>query len=102
VGISLGAVTPLPLAPDHEVKALTATTRRIRAMRSCCTCLSVLRWPSAQRLKDIMDVAPQDFIVVASIAIAFWAACCASPIGIRGGIVALTPGRWARGAGTWV
>jgi anti-sigma factor RsiW len=83
--LSLGAATTPALPPDHELKTLALTKRRLwgflRLLQLAIlfSCLAFGRIVS----DTSWDVSPRNFIIVASIAAVFWIAFFVSLIRIR-------------------
>jgi ferric-dicitrate binding protein FerR (iron transport regulator) len=94
-GVGLGVAPAPALAPDHELKALARTRRRLKGyvwllqLALLFTALSFGRIVS----DTSWDVSPRNFIITAAIAAAFWIAFFVSLIRMRARILLVTPGR---------
>ena len=94
-GATLGAANAPALSPDHELKTLEVTKRRLWGylwlLQAACL-FSALAF--GRIVSDTSwDVSPKNFIVMASIAAAFWIAFFASLIRIRARIMIVEPRR---------
>ena len=92
-GVTLGVAKPPALSPDHELKTLALTKRRLwgylwllqlAIMFSCFAFGRIVADTS-------WDVSPRNFIITASIAAAFWIAFFVSLIRIRARVLIVTP-----------
>jgi hypothetical protein len=69
-----------PLSPDHEVRALASTRRRLRGLPGLLFAAMMLSMMAFGRIvaDTSWDVSPRSFIVVASMAAACWIAYAVS------------------------
>jgi anti-sigma factor RsiW len=83
-GVTLGVTAPV-LPPDHELRTLALTKRRLRGylwllqLALLFSCFAFGRIVS----DTSWDVSPRNFVITASIAVAFWIAFFVSLIRIR-------------------
>jgi hypothetical protein len=79
---------PLP-APDLEMRALTRARRRLGGFRSLLFVAMLFSCMAFGRIVSdtSFDVSPRPFIIVASIAAAFWIAFCVSLVRMRARIL---------------
>jgi anti-sigma factor RsiW len=93
--VTLGVTKAPALAPDHELKTLALTKRRLRGylwllqlaiMFSCFAFGRIVADTS-------WDVSPRNFIITASIAAVFWIAFCVSLFRIRARLLIVAPGQ---------
>ena len=94
-GVTLGVARAPALSPDHELKTLALTKRRLwgylwllqlAIMFSCFAFGRIVSDTS-------WDVSPRNFIITASIAGVFWIAFFVSLIRIRARVLIVTPGQ---------
>jgi hypothetical protein len=94
-GLTLGVTKAPSLSPDHELKTLALTKRRLwgylwllqlAIMFSCFAFGRIVSDTS-------WDVSPRNFIITASIAGVFWIAFFVSLIRIRARVLIVTPGQ---------
>lgn len=85
---------PASLAPDQELKTLARVRRRLGGYRTLLTLAMIFSSISFGRIVSdtSWDVSPRNFIISASIAMAFWIAYCASLWWMRATIL-IVPGR---------
>jgi anti-sigma factor RsiW len=97
-GITLGTTSAPVLPPNHELKALARTKRRLSGfawLLQLAMLFSVLAF--GRIVSDTSwDVSPRNFIVTASIAAVFWIAFVVSLIRMRARILVVTPGKKER------
>lgn len=93
-GLALGVPGAPALSPDHELKTLALTKRRLWGylwllqLAILFSCFAFGRIVS----DTSWDVSPRNFIVTASIALAFWIAFFVSLIRIRARVLIVAPG----------
>jgi hypothetical protein len=94
-GVSLGTETGPTLPAEHELNTLARIRRRIWGpawILQLALLFSALAF--GRIVSDTSwDVSPRNFIVMASIAMAFWIAFCVILIRNRARILIVTPGR---------
>ena len=94
-GLALGATKAPTLSPDHELKTLALTKRRLwcylwlMQLAIMFSCFAFGRIVS----DTSWDVSPRNFIITASIAGVFWIAFFVSLIRIRARVLIVTPDR---------
>ncbi len=94
-GVTIGAAKPPALSPDHELKTLALTKRRLWGylwllqLAIAFSCFAFGRIVS----DTSWDVSPRNFIITASIAGVFWIAFFVSLIRIRARVLIVTPGQ---------
>lgn len=93
-GLSLGSANGPVLSPDHELDALARTRKRIWGhlwLLQLAMLFSALAF--GRIVSDTSwDVSPRNFIVIASMAAAFWVAFLVSLYRVRARILIVTPG----------
>lgn len=94
-GLTLGVTGAPALSPDHELKTLALTKRRLRGyLWLLQLAIMFSAFAFGRIVSDTSwDVSPRNFIITASLAVVCWIAFFVSLIRIRARVLIVTPGR---------